>query len=153
MNGLYSDDEFYINQQGHLSDRQKMQLTLRMYIWYGIAGFDILFMVVLIFIQILNKFIPPGYIFWYCLLIVAAFLGIRNTRPFLDDIQGDKIKTVSGKAYKKITSFSRSGYYTVRIEEQTFTVSFSLYRSLEQGRSYRFYYAPNSRILLRIDPL
>lgn len=153
MDALYPD-ELQINQQGHLSDQQKRRLALKMYIWLGIAGFDILFIVAIIFWQIYVRFFLPAYILWCCFLIGASFLCAKNARPFLFDIKRDKVKTVSGQINKKKTMLGARAYapyYTVQVGYKTFSISSSLYRSLEQDRVYRFYYAPNSGVLMNVE--
>ena len=158
--GILNITDLEINQSGHLSKRQKRILYLNLAFWLILAVLDIIILMLFIYFLIMfyRSFVTGilGSIF----IIIPAFTCITHATPYWKDIQGDRLKTASGKVYKHFSvgygimgTRSQVGYCNIRIGDQIFSVSpFTYSRIIHEG-IYRIYFVPNSRKLINIEPL
>src|SRR5262245_8040481 len=86
---------------------------------------------------------------------------ITNARPYWQDIQDDKPKTVSGQIFKLFTTTYAGrpggrmpiGHCSIRIEDQTFSILPFVYDQLIDEKNYRIYFLQHSRKILNIKPI
>ena len=158
--GVLDIADLEINRLGHLSPRQKRPLYLNFAFWLILASFDMIILVFFIYFQINfeRNFITE--IIWSGLIIVPAYACITNAKPYWKDIRDDKPSSISGKIYKRFSTgpnigakgFS-TGYCSIGIGDQTFSISPLIYDHIINEEHYRVYFVSNSRKLINIEPL
>jgi len=151
-----------INKSSHLSNRQKYMLYANMAYWLTIALFDlIILMFIIYFIIGLQRSFVIGLL-GGVYISSLAFTCITYAKPYWKDIQDDRPNAVSGKIYKQSGTQGggimekgslQIGYCTIRIENQTFSISPLIYDQIIQEENYRIYFVSNSRKLINIEPI
>lgn len=158
--GILNLEDLETNRSGHLSQRQIRILYLNIAFWLILAGFDIVILALFIYFQINFQRDLIAGIIWSSLIIVPAYMCITNAKPYWKDIQDDKPNSISGKIYKRFSrgpnigakGFS-TGYCSIGIGSQTFSISPLTYDHIIDEEHYRVYFVSNSRRLLNIEPL
>ncbi|MBL8098160.1 MAG: hypothetical protein JNK81_03215 [Anaerolineales bacterium] len=155
--GVYSEDDFGINLKGDLSERQRRMLLIFAYLWIGLAIINFLGILFFIYFLVLSS-INFLIIFLIAVIFLSSniYLCMQHAKPFWNDVQDDVVKTASGEITKKFFYTSTgwknyNSYYTVRVNNIVFSVSPLLYYALEDGKTYRLFYVPNSKRVINID--
>jgi hypothetical protein len=162
--GILDLEDLEINHSGHLSVRQKRMLYLYLASWLAIAGLEIIILGVFVYIQVfLQKDFLTGLV-GIGFLIIPISSSITHARPFWQDIQDDAPKTSIGELFKRSSTIGGgiilnkwpetvTGFCSIRIDDQVFSVSPYVYNQVIQERHYRVYFVSNSRKLINIEPL
>jgi hypothetical protein len=158
--GVLNIADLEINRSGHLSQRQKRILYFNLAFWLILVVFDIIIFILFIYFLVMFQRNFLTGIIGSILIVIPAFTCITNATPYWKDIQSDRPKTASGKAYKHFSvgadmvgGRSQIGYCSIRVGNQIFTISPSTYSSIIHEEIYRIYFVPNSRKLINIEPL
>lgn len=167
-NGIFHITDLEVNRSGHLSIRQKRILYLNLAFWLMLTVFDITILSFFIYLLIMFQRNFVAGIIWSILMITPAYMCIINAKPYWKDIQEDMPSTVSRKIYKHasigpgvgtagdggIYGIRRQvGYCNIRIEDQIFSISPSIYDHIIHEGKYRVYFVSNSRKSINIEPL
>jgi hypothetical protein len=156
--GAFRIDDLEINKSGHLSKKQKQPLYWILAFWFALAIFEIIIFAVFAYVQIsLQRDIFMGLaVIAFLIFLLATCMAFA--KPSWNDIRHNKSKTVSGKIFKhfsitSVSKYSLIGNCSIRINNQVFSISPSIYNQIIHENSYRIYFTPHSRKIINIEPL
>lgn len=94
------------------------------------------------------------------LVVSLLFLGYvaMTFLAVIEDLSKEKVKQRSGRiilgsVMHYITIYNGRKSHTVTIEGENFTISEREFFALENGQFYHLYYAPQTRIILSVEPI
>lgn len=156
--GILNLEDLEMNRSGHLSQRQKQKLGLNIAVWLGLAVFETSILFALIFFE----FFIHRDILIACLgialFVSLTYICFREARPFWEDIKNDEPKSVTGILIKHFHTAGggktpRIAFCSIRVQNQVFSISPSIYDHVIHEDVYRVYYVAKTRKVINIEPL
>ncbi len=155
--GVLNVDDLEINRKGHLSPRQKQKPILIIILWTGLAVFELVVLIALLLYELSFQPNPLISLITFAVLTFCSALSMLNVKPYWRGLRTSKVKTVSGKSFKKYSfvSYGRSSIClcSIRVSNLVFGVSPALYNVVLENKSYRIYYLPDSKLMVNIEPI
>jgi hypothetical protein len=155
--GVLNADDLEINRKGYLSPRQKRKPILIIILWTGLAVFEIVVLIAILLYELSFQQNPWVSLITFAVLTFCSALSLLNGKPYWRDLKTSKVKTVSGKSFKKYSfiSYGKSSIClcSIRVSNRVFGVSPALYNVVVENKSYRIYYLPDSKLMVNIEPI
>ena len=155
--GALSIADLEINRKGYLSARQTRKPILIIIVWTGLAMFEIAVLTALLIYEFSFQQNMLIGLMTFAVLTFCSILSMLNGKPYWKDLRAKKVKTVSGKSFKKYSfiSYGRSNICvcSIRVNNLVFGVSPALYDVVLENKTYRIYYLPDSKLMVNIEPI
>jgi hypothetical protein len=155
--GALNIADLEINQKGYLAPRQTRKPILIIILWTGLAVFEIAVLIALLIYELSFQRNTWISLMTFAVLTFCSALSMLNAQPYWRDLTTKRVKTVSGKSFKKYSfiGYGRSNICvcSIRVGDLVFGVSPALYDVVVENKTYRTYYLPDSKLMVNIEPM
>ncbi len=157
--GILNVEDLEINRVGLLSERQKRILYIELGFWLALASLEVVAFVALAYYHIFILGNWSLLIFEIPLFVILVYWCNGHIAPIWKDLKADKSTSITGRLTKHFSTTSgntrgtTTGHCTIRVGDQVFSISPSVYDYIVDEESYRIYYVGNTRKVINIEPL
>jgi hypothetical protein len=155
----FTPDDLAANREGRLSAAQSERLRhlRRRSVMVGLSMIVLIGLVAaaLLFVALRNQSGILQLVGIGVTITNAAITGVlaRNWLRLSGDLRDGRASALTGEARHTIRVTGRIANYLLRVEREEMNVSKPVFFAFEEGRRYRFYRAPASRVLLSAEPI